>query len=117
LTEADENSLRETTGFVFYNISDWTIQRLYDTATNSQQILLTNFEDYLNGFSPNVKEIVEKFELKSKIRHLASKDVLFDVLEKFTSPDINLTPLEKRDSEAANCRHLPILVWVTFLRN
>jgi type I restriction enzyme M protein len=106
LTEADENSLRETTGFVFYNISDWTMQRLYDTATNSQQILLTNFEDYLNGFSPNVKEIIEKFELKSKIRHLASKDVLFDVLEKFTSPDINLTPIEKLDSDG---RKLPPL--------
>ena len=97
-TEWDENGLREASGYVFYNTSEWTLQRLHNTATNSQQLLQANFEDYLNGFSSNVKEIIEKFKLKSQIRHMASKDVLLDVLEKFTSPDINLTPFEKLDS-------------------
>ncbi|PJJ06893.1 type I restriction enzyme M protein [Flavobacterium sp. 1] len=97
-TEWDENGLREASGYVFYNVSEWTLQRLHDTATNSQQLLQANFEDYLNGFSGNVKEIIEKFKLKSQIRHMATKDVLLDVLEKFTSPDINLTPFEKNDS-------------------
>lgn len=97
-TEWDENGLREASGYVFYNVSEWTLQRLHDTATNSQQLLQANFEDYLNGFSSNVKEIIEKFKLKSQIRHMAAKDVLLDVLEKFTSPDINLTPFEKLDS-------------------
>ena len=78
-TEWDENGLRQASGYVFYNTSEWTLQRLYATATNSQQILLANFEDYLKGFSPNVKEIIEKFKLKSQIRHMASKDVLLDV--------------------------------------
>jgi type I restriction enzyme M protein len=105
-TEWDENGLRDASGYVFYNTSEWTLQRLHDTATNSQQLLQTNFEDYLNGFSNNVKEIIEKFKLKSQIRHMASKDVLLDVLEKFTSPDINLTPFEKND---ANGRKLPAL--------
>lgn len=105
-TEWDENGLREASGYVFYNISEWTLQHLHDTATNSQQLLLANFEDYLNGFSPNVKEIIDKFKLKSQIRHMAAKDVLLDVLEKFTSPDINLTPFEKNDS---NGRKLPAL--------
>lgn len=99
LTELDENGLKEASGYVFYNISDWTLQRLHDTATNSQQILQANFEDYLNGFSANVKEIIEKFKLKSQVRHMATKDVLLDVLEKFTSPYINLTPFEKADPE------------------
>lgn len=98
-TEWDETGLRDASGYVFYNTSEWTLQRLYDTATNSQQILQANFEDYLNGFSPNVKEIVDKFKLKSQIRHMASKDVLLDVLEKFTSPYINLTPFEKEDPD------------------
>ena len=98
-TEWDETGLRDASGYVFYNTSEWTLQRLYATATNSQQILLANFEDYLKGFSPNVKEIIEKFKLKSQIRHMASKDVLLDVLEKFTSPYINLTPFEKEDPE------------------
>lgn len=106
LTEWDENGLREASGYVFYNISEWTLQRLYDTATNSQQILQANFEDYLNGFSPNVKEIVDKFKLRSQIRHMATKDVLLDVLEKFTSPYVNLTPHEKNDPDG---RKLPPL--------
>jgi type I restriction enzyme M protein len=99
LIELEENGLRDASGYVFYNISEWTLQRLYDTATNSQQILQANFEDYLNGFSANVKEIIEKFKLKSQIQHMANKDVLLDVLEKFTSPYINLTPFEKNDPD------------------
>lgn len=105
-TEWDEAGLRDASGYVFYNTSEWTLQRLHDTATNSQQILLTNFEDYLNGFSPNVKEIIDKFKLKSQIRHMAAKDVLLDVLEKFTSSHINLTPFEKEDPDG---RKLPPL--------
>ena len=105
-TEWDETGLRDASGYVFYNTSVWTLQRLHDTATNSQQLLLANFEDYLNGFSPNVKEIIEKFKLKSQVRHMASKDVLLDVLEKFTSSYINLTPFEKEDPEG---RKLPPL--------
>lgn len=98
-TEWDESGLRDASGYVFYNTSEWTLQRLHDTATNSQQILQANFEDYLNGFSSNVKEIIEKFKLKSQIRHMATKDVLLNVLEKFTSPYINLTPFEKNDPD------------------
>ncbi|MEI7676228.1 MAG: class I SAM-dependent DNA methyltransferase [Bacteroidales bacterium] len=105
-TEWDENGLREVSGYVFYNISEWTLQRLYDTATNSQQILEANFEDYLNGFSANVKEIIDKFKLKSQIRHMAQKNVLLDVIEKFTSPYINLTPFDKNDPDG---RKLPPL--------
>lgn len=105
-TEWDENGLRQASGYVFYNTSPWTLQRLKDTATNNQQILLANFEDYINGFSPNVLEIVDKFKLRSQIRHMAAKDVLLNVIEKFTSPYINLTPFEKLDPEG---RKLPAL--------
>ncbi len=105
-TEWDENGLRQASGYVFYNTSKWTLQLLKDTATNNQQILQANFEDYLDGFSPNVKEIIEKFKLKSQVRHMATKDVLLDVLEKFTSPSINLTPFEKTDPDG---RKLPAL--------
>ena len=104
--EWDESGLKDASGYVFYNTSVWTLQRLNDTATNSQQILQANFEDYLNGFSANVKEIIDKFKLKSQIRHMANKDVLLDVLEKFTSPHINLTPFEKEDPDG---RKLPPL--------
>lgn len=106
ITEWDDTGLQDASEYVFYNISKWTLQRLYDTATNSQQILQANFDDYLNGFSPNVKEIIDKFKLKSQIRHMASKDVLLNVLEKFTSSNINLTPIEKEDPDG---RMLPAL--------
>ena len=105
-TELDGSGLRDASGYVFYNTSPWTLQRLKQTATNNQQILQTNFDEYLNGFSDNVKEIIDKFKLKSQVRHMAVKDVLLDVLEKFTSPSINLTPFEKEDPDG---RKLPPL--------
>ncbi|WP_154022610.1 type I restriction-modification system subunit M [Klebsiella oxytoca] len=91
-TELDDEPLKAASGYVFYNTSKWTLKSLFNTATNNQQILLSNFEEYLLGFSDNVKEIIECFSLKSQIRHMASKQVLLDVVEKFVSPYINLTP-------------------------
>jgi type I restriction enzyme M protein len=91
-TELDDEPLKAASGYVFYNTSKWTLKSLFNTATNNQQILLANFEDYLLGFSDNVKEIIGCFNLKSQIRHMASKQVLLDVVEKFVSPYINLTP-------------------------
>jgi len=99
LTEYEENGLKDASGYVFYNTSKWTLQRLHDTATNSQQILEANFSEYLDGFSDNVKEIIKKFNLRAQIKHMADKDVLLEVLEKFTSSSINLTSHEKEDPE------------------
>ncbi len=106
LTELDGTALQAASKYVFYNTSKWTLQRLKDTATNSQQLLQVNFQEYLNGFSDNVKEIVDKFKLQAQIKHMADKDVLLDVLEKFTSSNINLTPFEKEDPDG---RKLPPL--------
>lgn len=96
-TLLDDEPLKEASGYVFFNTSKWTLKSLFNTATNNQQILLANFEEYLNGFSDNVKEIVQRFNLKTQIRHMANKDVLLDVLEKFVSPNINLTPDPQED--------------------
>ncbi|MBR0572867.1 type I restriction-modification system subunit M N-terminal domain-containing protein [Pasteurella atlantica] len=46
-------SLRDASGYVFYNTSKWTLQKIQDTATNSSSILEGNFNEYLNGFSKN----------------------------------------------------------------
>src|SRR5699024_5405580 len=86
-------------GYVFYNTSDWTLKKLHQTASNNQQILIANFEDYLNGFSSNVQEIIECFNLRAQVRHMASRDVLLDVLEKFVSPYINLTTESNLDPD------------------
>lgn len=98
-TELDDDPLEEASGYVFYNTSKWTLNTLFNTATNNQQILLTNFEEYLLGFSENVKEIIKCFDVLPKIRHMASKDVLLDVVEKFVSPHINLTPNDAEDPD------------------
>ncbi|MEM9101824.1 MAG: class I SAM-dependent DNA methyltransferase [Pseudomonadota bacterium] len=100
-TELDDEPLKAASGQVFYNVSKWTLKNLFSTATNNQQILLANFEEYLNGYSDNVKEIIECFELFSKVRHMAGKDVLLDVLEKFVSPYINLTPNPTEDPDGS----------------
>ncbi len=97
--ELEESGLKEASGYVFYNTSKWTLKKLYATATNNQQILLANVEEYLAGFSANVKEIIEKFNLKAQMRHMADKDVLLAVLEKFISPTINLTPEDREDPD------------------
>ncbi len=99
LVELDDKGLEDASGYVFYNTSKWTLKKLFATATNNQQILLANVEDYLAGFSTNVKEIIEKFNLKAQVRHMAAKDVLLDVLEKFTSPYLNLTPHTQKDPD------------------
>ncbi len=97
--ELDDEPLREASNYVFYNTSQWTLKKIYSAATNNQQILLANIEDYLDGFSSNVKEIVARFQLLDKMRHMADKQVLLDVIEKFVSPYINLTPHDALDPE------------------
>jgi len=71
LTDLELEGLQEASGYVFYNTSPWTLQKLVDTAANNRQILEANFKAYLDGFSENVKEIVDKFKLRSLARHMA----------------------------------------------
>lgn len=98
-TELDDAPLTAASGYVFYNTSKWTLKQLHATATNNQQILLANVEEYLGGFSDNVKEIIARFKLLEQMRHMANKQVLLDVLEKFISPYINLTPHDAEDPD------------------
>jgi type I restriction enzyme M protein len=102
----DLEALRRKSGYKFYNTSKWTLKLLYKNASNTPQILQQNLIEYIDGYSDNVREILSKFDLKSKIRHMTQKDVLLDVLEKFTSDNINLTDQVKFDSEG---RKLPPL--------
>lgn len=97
--ELDEEPLKEASGYVFYNTSPWTLKKLHSTATNNRQILLANIEDDLDGFSDNVKEIIRRFKLFDKMRHMADKQVLLEVIENFVSSYINLTPHDTEDSE------------------
>ena len=80
--------LRNTSGFAFYNISKYTFERLLDDPDHIEE----NFRDYLNGFSENVREIIEKFKFDGHITTMANKNILYIVIKEFTSPKANLHP-------------------------
>ncbi len=74
----------------FYNISPFTMRDLKSRA--NQQQLRQDFEVYLDGFSQNVQDILDNFEFRKQITRLTDADVLGLLIEKLTSPDINLSP-------------------------
>jgi len=73
LTEFDDEPLKEASGYVFYNTSKWTLHSLYTAASNNPEILLANFEEYLEGFSDNVKEIIEPYWVCRRVNILSEK--------------------------------------------
>ncbi|MGE5560453.1 MAG: type I restriction-modification system subunit M [Chloroflexota bacterium] len=85
-----EAPLREAAGQAFYNTSQFTLRDL--RARASQQQLKADFEAYLDGFSDNVQEILNNFEFRNQIPRLSKADALGTLIEKFLSPDINLSP-------------------------
>ena len=83
-------ALRKISGEAFYNTSAF---RLRDLASRSrQQRLRADFEAYLDGFSPNVQEVLEKFRFRYQIPTLVEADVLGFLLEKFLDSSVNLSP-------------------------
>src|SRR6056297_1229187 len=80
----------------FYNDSPFTLRDLQARA--KQQQLKADFEAYLDGFSPNVQEILEKFKFRNQISTLIEADALGPLFEKFLDPDINLSPHPIRDA-------------------
>jgi type I restriction enzyme M protein len=87
--------LRQEAGQDFYNTSAFTLRDL--RARTSQQQLRVDFTDYLDAFSPNVQDILEKFEFRNQIPRLSKADALGALLEKFLDPSINLSPYEIRE--------------------
>ncbi|MDO5150752.1 MAG: class I SAM-dependent DNA methyltransferase [Oscillospiraceae bacterium] len=75
-------------GLAFYNTSKFTFERLLDDPDNIEE----NFRDYLNGFSDNVQDIIEKFKFDGHITTMANKGILYIVIKEFTSPKANLHP-------------------------
>ena len=83
-------ALRQAAGQAFYNSSQFTLRDL--RARASRQQLTADFKAWLDGFSPNVQDILESFEFRNQIPRLAKADALGTLIEKLTSPDINLSP-------------------------
>ncbi len=83
-------ALRQAAGQAFYNTSKFTLRDL--RARANRQRLTTDFEAWLDGFSPNVQDILESFEFRNQIPRLSRADALGTLIEKLTSPDVNLSP-------------------------
>jgi len=83
-------ALCQASGNAFYNISPFTLRDL--RARAKQQQLKADFEAFLDGFSSNVQEILDKFKFRNQIPTLVEADILGSLIEKFTSNDINLGP-------------------------
>ena len=83
-------ALCEAAGQSFYNTSRFTLRDL--KSRGSQQQLLADFEDYLNGFSPNVQDILENSKFRNQLSTLSKSDSLSTLIGKFLDPEINLSP-------------------------
>ena len=83
-------ALRQASGQAFYNTSPFRLRDL--TSRGRQQQLRADFEAYLDGFSPNVEEVLAKFRFRNQIPTLVDADVLGFLLVKFLDSSINLSP-------------------------
>ncbi|MEE8441951.1 MAG: type I restriction-modification system subunit M N-terminal domain-containing protein, partial [Spirochaetia bacterium] len=92
-------ALRQAAEQAFYNTSKFTMRDL--KARASRQQLKADFEAYLDGFSPNVQDILENFEFRNQIPRLSKADALGTLIDKLTSPDINLSPNPVKNSDGS----------------
>ncbi len=80
--------LRKASGYQFYNTSKFTFERLLADPENIE----SNFRDYLNGFSPNVQDVLAKFDFENIIKRLVESNTLYLVIKEFASQKGYLGP-------------------------
>ena len=98
LTDQDA-ALQMASGHAFWNTSPFTMRDL--AARAAQQSLRSDFEAYLDGYSPNVQDILDKFEFRNQINRLTESDALGALIARFLSPDINLSPYPVKNEDGA----------------
>ena len=91
--------LRAVAGQAFHNTSQFTLKKL--TSIASTQKLEADFRDYLDGYSDNVQDILNAFEFRNQIKRLSDGDVLGLLIEKLTSPEINLSPTPVKHTDGS----------------
>ncbi|MGD1096973.1 MAG: N-6 DNA methylase, partial [Bryobacteraceae bacterium] len=82
--------LCQASGHAFYNTSKFILRDLKSGGGRRQ--LRRDFEAYLNGFSPNVQDILDNFKFPSHVATLSRADVLGILIDKFLDPEINFSP-------------------------
>ncbi len=83
-------ALCDAAGQAFYNTSKFTLRNLQSRGSHQQ--LLADFEDYLDGFSPNVQDILENFKFRNQLQTLSKADAIGTLINKFLDPAIDLSP-------------------------
>ena len=96
------SALCDAAGQAFYNTSRFTLRDLKSRA--SQQQLLADFQDYLDGFSPNVQDIIDNFKFRNQLSTLSKADAIGTLINKFLDPEIDLSPAGKTEI-ACECGH------------
>ncbi len=97
-------ALCNAAGQAFCNASPFRLRDL--TSRSQKQTFQADFEAYLDGFSPSVQEILEKFKFRNQIATMMEADILGSVIEKFVSSDINLSPNPVyKDAEKTIIKH------------
>ena len=87
-----ESALRKAAGLPFYNTSPYTLRDLRNRA--SKQQLRADFENWLDGFSKNVQDIIRNFKFRNQLETLSDADALGTLIEKFLHPDLKLADLD-----------------------
>ncbi|MDR3240595.1 MAG: type I restriction-modification system subunit M [Lactobacillaceae bacterium] len=77
--------LSNASGYNFYNTSRFTLKNLLDDPDNIQ----VNFEDYLNGFSTTIKELIKRLDFHSWVIKLGEKGRLYGIVKKFSELDLD----------------------------
>ena len=91
----DKKALENQSGYPFWNISNYT----FETLLNDSDNIDTNLEAYLDGFSPNVQEIISKFKLRNQLETMKEAGVTYLLIEKLSNKEINLSPNEAKNSK------------------
>ena len=92
-----DGALRMAAGQAFYNVSEFTLAKLKASAAG--QRLRDDFIAYLDGFSPNVQEILTKFNFRNQIQKLVDSHVLGYLIDDFLDPEVNLAPQPVKDAD------------------
>ena len=80
--------LRRASGFAFYNTSRYDFQKLLADAPHIAQ----NLRNYIAGFSSNMREVLDKFDFDNTISKLDESGLLFQVMQRFGDPKVDLHP-------------------------
>lgn len=103
----DKSGLEKVSGYPFYNTSRFTMglngpkesKYPFVSLLSDPDNIDSNLESYLDGFSPNIQEIISKFKIRNQLETMKDAGITYSLIEKLTSNSINLSPNEVINSK------------------